>query len=762
VRWFDRGSGSVQGSLVVGNHADRRLPPAEAGAWLQVLEDSVLVHHALPVPTTQGGQARTTHLRRRQGVQGAGHLSVYSLLDVHGPVIPTLQGWIGLVEDLGGETFLARVDGDRTVQPLALENHHPEFLESARFPVRAGKVAYLGTRAVDLASLRIRWQASVGAGGFRMVPARGTALSVRDLQTVVALRSHREQRSRPGWNHLPQATEPTRVAARAVLRDGAVDPGPFLLHAASDSDRRVLQPVGNRGKKLQWHLEELLALELAEGPIAYCPTTTDLLRGMDYLVHHDLAHQYTELAFRARSAGSPELLQELIQQALRAGSDDWLKLGKAEDSLNELQDLKRRGRGLRIKQKLVDSLREQQRQLQRHSADWFWNHVMKLPAEASAEVRIGLLRRILAVNPEHPGVRAAILQLLPVSLRPPDPFQSQEWLEFLAAIQHTPVSVVEGEIEGNSGWSEQQLSRLRDSWREDLIAIESAQLLVVTPLQSPGRIARCLALGELICATLEGFFAAGKHVREKRRPLLLLLYETQEEYNRESSNLSGFVEWTAGHYSPNEKLSRLFLPADGDAFAEVQSVFAHELTHHWIFERCPLFTEQELKELGHETPGFWIVEGFATLIESLQFDLWGQRYSSQPLSDSLDIVANAEARSFVPWHLLVRMTQGDFFRLNKEAHLSVPLSQYLGLEREMSQARMFYDQSAAICEYLFEADQGRHRPVLIEYVGNYHRDRRSRLDFESAFGIDPKELGKRVIDFARQRWEERSRASSSD
>jgi hypothetical protein len=104
---------------------------------------------------------------------------------------------------------------------------------------------------------------------------------------------------------------------------------------------------------------------------------------------------------------------------------------------------------------------------------------------------------------------------------------------------------------GRQTADQNKLLELRQRWREDLIALQSERMLVYTPVTAPGSVARCLWLGERVCAELERPFAPFPRVREPTNRMRLLLYESQREYLRESRKAlkggAGHLAWTDGH-----------------------------------------------------------------------------------------------------------------------------------------------------------------------------------------------------------------------
>src|SRR5205823_14076360 len=118
-----------------------------------------------------------------------------------------------------------------------------------------------------------------------------------------------------------------------------------------------------------------------------------------------------------------------------------------------------------------------------------------LPAEASFALRAALVRAVLERAPGHAEAGTLVRAALPPGLPLPAAFDALEWLDFAEAARATPIRVVTLPEKGEKDLSPQQreLGSARHTWRPDLVALESKQLLVITPVEKPGRIAKCLA-----------------------------------------------------------------------------------------------------------------------------------------------------------------------------------------------------------------------------------------------------------------------------
>lgn len=379
----------------------------------------------------------------------------------------------------------------------------------------------------------------------------------------------------------------------------------------------------------------------------------------------------------------------------------------------------------------------------------------------ATEQRHGL-RYVLAQSPDHAATAAAVRAMLPKELQPAEPFRGLDWLDFLDAAAHTDVAFLdatpaefgEADLDAITAQSKQQLLEWRAKWRPDLQALSSKRLLLFSPITQPGSLAKALATGELVCDALESMFAAMPAVRQDPRPMLVFIYPDRSDYLAESKKLGIDAEWTAGYYSDslNELVpkSRLFVPADDTGFATVLPTLAHELTHQWLRDRCPAFQPDPIaSRVGPKA--FWIVEGFASLVEQFEFDLARRQFRfGQGNLDRADLVASAKVTQLLDWSWLVGARRIDFDRLmaNPTA-VGIPSSVRLGGRFQTRGVDLFYAQAAMLARYLYDAEGGRFQKPLLGFVAAYYSGNSDALDFDKAFGISAKELGPKVAEYSR-------------
>jgi hypothetical protein len=385
--------------------------------------------------------------------------------------------------------------------------------------------------------------------------------------------------------------------------------------------------------------------------------------------------------------------------------------------------------------------------------------VTELPIEqlvAAARVtrdvpeRRALLSRALARVDGHPAADALVRELLPPGTPVPRTFDAARWLEFLEAGSGAELRVVTLDEAPAGSPAARALAREAKHGRTGLAAFSSDRLLVVAEHGSPGRVARCLEIGELLCDVLEELFGAPAG---DGAPLELLLYESQDEYVRESQRHGELPEamagWTAGHFSAASGLSRMFVPESGEA-ARLLGVYAHELTHHWLEVRGP--GTREVRGGRDARRGYWIAEGIATAVEEFHLDpragTWDVR---DERAGSLDTLAHARADQLLDWERLLSLTADDFAGLDPRGKHLIELTWRLGVRRETSEMRLFYEQAGALCHWLLQAEGGARRPELIAFVEAWYTGDVGALDLAKQLSLTPEAIGERVTAFARAR-----------
>jgi len=748
---LDRRSGKVVERVEIAAHG-YRIPATDTKARLRVGRRHVLVRHQLPVLYAGGQKLNGSTVLREVRKDGRVKLTEGPPLEFEKSfdeprLALALDGWVGRARLPKKGPVLGYLKDDREFLPYATRTDHAELMQLETAPTCARNVAYLGTCAVEIDTAQILWRRSLRPTS-RLIPARGMVLAVVAGNALVAMKP--KPGAARGFFRKGTVSGPAR--ATAWLRDGTSHTGVFRV---TENELVEIVTRGEVKSERSRPLPDVLYAESESEVPVYYDAQDDVVRFANRLQEAHLSRGYAKLAADAASTRDPALIGRLLGEAWQRGADN-KKLESVERSLNKLLKRPRKINAARVKK-----VRADEAALLASSADILWRRVNKLDDKVHSTAKLGFLRALLELDPKHSEATAAVRAMLPEGLRPKAGFEPLDWLDLVQAVQVTPVSVVEARISSERKTPEQlSLLRARRAWRKDLIGIQSGRLLIISSLARPGRIARTLSMGELVCDKLEAVFAAARKQRMTFRRMEIWLCENQQEYMALMGDPKGdsHVRWSAGHYDDGWRCSRMFVPEGKEAFARVHRVFAHELTHQWIEERCPVIIEQERVLDRVLVPGFWIVEGIASFVEEFRYDPeLGKVDEANPRSETIDILGALLERGgapLIPWKALFAYSQYGMHRKTSpkpDARVTVHSHWRLGTAAPLSPMNLFYLQATAACHYLYHAENGKYRQRLIRYVGDHYMGRKANLSVEKAFGLTPEELGRRSLDWVRQK-----------
>lgn len=120
---------------------------------------------------------------------------------------------------------------------------------------------------------------------------------------------------------------------------------------------------------------------------------------------------------------------------------------------------------------------------------------------------------------------------------------------------------------------------------------------------------------------------------------------------------------------------------------------------------------------------------------------------------NLDMLAQATKKQTLPWTVLYRLSQAGMHTIlkpNPNRNGLVTTRWQMGSYPVVSQIGMFYMQSACTCLYLYNAENGKYRQTMLNYLGDYYRGNAKALDVKKVFGMSPKELGQRITAYAKK------------
>ncbi len=367
-----------------------------------------------------------------------------------------------------------------------------------------------------------------------------------------------------------------------------------------------------------------------------------------------------------------------------------------------------------------------------------------------------LLREALIADPKQPEALGLLKEIAPA--KPPfgqvkdDPDRARRiWLDW-------HVDVLRGEVRALTRRAP-DLEHAMAVWRKDLNGVETreegAEIVFITPIDDrTPMLGDCVRYAKITCRALAKMFATDDPKRDDTEPMRIYFYDSRDEYVSYAGRPNPFLTMTAGFYTSGENVSRFFWPDKVDAGRAVRDVFIHELTHHWIERRNPRWHARHLAKTEDRVKGsgYWICEGFATFVEEGRYDIDAYTWSHfNGHAQSIGVVAAlAKVKKLIDWAKVYTLSQADFFGpgLAKEGIFATARRKWGVVPQPLVEIRLFYEQSAATCHYLYWAEGGKYRQRLLDYVTAYYTTQAGKTGIEAAFGMTPAELGDRVEEFA--------------
>ncbi len=719
--------------------------------WVVVGEEELFVMHPDGIALKSGGPATASRL-----VLGQKESVPYKAISW--PACWADKTLVGFSSQEHGSVLAssaARID-DAPAGPgwrwwqLASTSRHPEFVPTEQQDIVIARgIARMPAGAFDVVTQRIveRYvppaaRAAAAELDEVTIPARETLLVARG-RGVVARRAVRTT---------PAKADGPRVAVDAVARrdlpgasvlapDGGVRTGAAAIAGPKGEVTVGGKPIGT--------LDEVPLIVGKAGEIVHGPDTALVARGLPRVARDRSRAAWTAHARASLASRDAETVRGALRDLMERG-------GRVDDVLAVQRELTRIENPSAVAPKpdaaKIREAEERRAALVAADAAVAWTAFRTLPDTMPLASRLDVLRAALDSDPLLPAAVEWLRTRLPEGLVAADTVDTHDWVDVIEAASHTTLSVVATKGGKPATGDETWLAAARTKWRSDVVALRSDRLLLITPVVAPGRIAHALTLGELVCSALDGMFDLTPDARRSADPLVVLLYETKEEYLRMSAGRGGHADaaWlatTLGHYSPADGLSRLYVP-NGDAdFESTLSTLAHELTHHWVDRRLPLPAGAQ-RGYGVDTPGYFLEEGFAVLVEEFVFDLRRRQVTTlDPRANSLDIVATASPG--IQWRALLDMTQAEFRRIPETPTQEVPLRWTLGKRRKLTPTNLFYAQAGAVCHYLWDADGGAHREKLKAWVRDLHTAKTKRDDAERRVGRAAVSFGELVREWAK-------------
>lgn len=761
-------------------------PGGDSDAYVTVTAQGVVIQHRCDMRALTNGLVPNVTIYRTLAQNGRMTFFDEQLFRLNGPIAAVGKRWVGslLVPSEGpalvmvtGESFakaeagdkdgerpaprrgrrpaktpppekrgLSFEDADVPVIPLAVGKQNPEFATGNPALSGAGDVVFAGARAFawrDGEVLLTDGRAAI----MRSVPARESLIIVEDLKTVTVLRSARPVGA-PSVAIPSGAGRTTLSGASIVLADGGIVQGDLDFDAPKG---QVLVPDAQKKTKRPFGLADALLLVSTDKKTHWAQSGAAALHGYDLLVNRKEADRHLALAADAIAAGDAKAAEKLLDLARRRGAAE----AAVEAAEKKLEDLIKKP--IPVDSAKADLVLRGTKEMREESAEFWWGLTNGIPDGARPTLRFDLLRRVFSANPEHSAANAWVRSLVPPEAAATKAFRAVEWIDFAEAVQGTKVKIRPVLPRDKTVTNEDRdIGAIASEWDKkdgEIVGFQSDRMIVVAPLAMPGKVARAVAVGEFTCEILEKLFPAAAEARRNPRPMLVQIYRSRgefieknaEKFPRDQQDAAGeFYAKIAGFYDLRSDRSRFYVSDDEQEFAESMHTMAHEITHHWISDRCPRISGKSMEE-SMFSPGAWIVEGFAMFIEEARLDIANRTYDLRnSASRSIDIVAHMPNDAAMPWKLLFSFKHPEVNALPPDPIAAVPASRHLGASSMLSRGNIFYSQAAAACHYLYHAENGKYRAALFDYLVDHYEAKTTDDDILRVFGLSPEDLGRRI------------------
>ncbi len=511
-------------------------------------------------------------------------------------------------------------------------------------------------------------------------------------------------------------------------------------------DRTIVEGSVTRGDKTlsvggqSFPLTEVLLWETADGETRYAPTLDGQLKAYRELADRRLLAACAAALPKAVQAGARDSAREILVEAERAG----LSAEQAEEWDRKIEQMKAKpGATVAVPgdNVLTDLLAER----------------AQITLDAEEELRgWELLRAALRRDPNHEEARDILDEIAPSHWRighkregdDDEMWQQRIWLDW-------QIEILSGGVRA-LGRLAPDMQRARMTWRKDLNGVETreegSEIVFATPFNDARIVALCIRYAKLTCRALGRMFHTDSPKRDDNIPLVIYFYETKDEYT--GGGRIPFLAMTAGYYAPGENISRFYWPAlHPEPERSIRDTFVHELTHHWIERRNPRWHARDLTENRVTVPGYWVVEGFATFIEEGRYDPRTYKWTHfNPKANSLDIVADlSRQKKLIAWDKEYTLTQEEFHGdgVDKKNHFATAKKKWALRPQPLNEIRLFYEQAASTCHFLYWGEGGKYRERLLDYVTHFYTGQKEKTDIQAAFGLSPAALGAKVEAFAK-------------
>lgn len=592
-----------------------------------------------------------------------------------------------------------------------------------------GDVLYFGNWAVEIPTRRVLWclkdlspatpAVPVTDGRLAVVTTSNELVCLEDPSIPPATASAASgdaPRTSSAAAEAP-AQRPPADFAGCLLADGTVVAGAVTV--AADGTVRI---AGAKGEPQVLRPHEV-ALATADGKVVHRGEEYGAYAAWRRALEGEAAAAYAELFRKAVSEGVLPAARTYLTRARSFGIGD----AQAE-ALDRMLTGRLPHANAALKQPRLDAA---EAEITSAVADGALQASEWLASRGCGTAATAVLDVGIRAAPARADLVARALQLVPPEFpQIGSSDRGREWLRWAAELVPAGAAFV---APSDPLW--QRLAS-EPAWAKGAIALRSRTVLFVSKTADPAVVGPCLRNGEGAVRALDALFRDGVPlpVTGDADRLEVRLHADRKSYMAERTPYGGAMTWSAGYYSPAEKVSRFYVPGgDEEAAARGRTLFrvlAHELTHHYIEQRWA-----EGRGAGAATPGYWVVEGVANFVEEQTVEMGrsGLRFDD-PTVESVDMSAQIDAKGLLyPLGRFLELSHLGFRQIEQKPVATVQLRNTLA-GFEVDRISLFYAQAGSVAFWLIHRGGAEGRKRFIDYL-RLHYDGRTVRDVAAAFGF---------------------------
>jgi len=583
---------------------------------------------------------------------------------------------------------------------------------------RAGGVVYLGNWAVDASSRRVIWHLTQEA----ITPSipigdKRIAFATKDDLVCVADASIAGAVATPGADSAP-AGAPAPAGASSDAAAPAAPKTPVDMDGVLLDDGRQIEGTFDLAdtKKVAIHPKD-------GGPDVDVFVTSVVVaeKGGAVELRGDDSAAYGVWRNAVRAAycdAEEEIFKECAKSSLvdqaRAAMQRMRENGAAEPRLLRL-DAMLNGKAPRADATKTKKLAEREDAARAALLDGFVRCVEWCKKRGFVTAATVAVNEVGRLDPGRAAdVDARAKDLMPSSFffkNAPEPVK--QWRRWADALLPSSAEFVEPE---DPVWKNADTKPWNDG---STLCFRTRNVILFIREMEPAVVGKALRLSEGTVRALQVFLNHGEPdvVTSDADRLEIRIHRNRKDYLDETSSTGDkAMEWSAGYFSPQEKVSHFYVDrtstADGSAdIEELTRVLTHEFTHHYMHVRWMNCHDAD------GGAGFWVVEGMAEFVQNQahRMDQRGLKFDDETVPGIDGLAQAVKAGGYFKAAKFVDMTQAEFAKLHDDHEMTVKLRNSFRSVNYTERIR-WYDQAGALAFFFLQKKGAEVREKFVSYV----------------------------------------------